>query len=197
MIFYLCQTPEGPKLAPTQADARALDKKFKQVDVPTDKANLMGYVNDLLAKAEGNAGQGGATQTISVPAEDFIETPTAPKPKRGASNDTVVGQWITQGEVDRINAQRGPCGPLTAAEIEDRRHRQGDCPKCGTNPATRCSSELTAIEEFVEKADETYLAHVETACKLRREDLAQEEAKAKTLPAPRARVRQRVTVAKV
>ena len=72
MIFYLCQTPDGPKLAPTQADAKALDRKFKQVDVPTDKANLMAYVNDLFAKAHGNTG-GSAPTTITVSAQEIIE----------------------------------------------------------------------------------------------------------------------------
>lgn len=195
MIFYLCQTPDGPKLAPTQADAKALDRKFKQVDVPTDKANLLSYVNDLFAKAQGAAPASGSS--ITVDANEFISEDD-PKPvKRGANNDTIVGQFVTQGEVDKVNSQRGPCGPLTAAQIEDMRHRMGNCPKCGTNPATRCSSELMAVEEFVEKADETYLTHVEVACKMRREDIESEAKRqaeaAKTLPV--ARVRQRARAA--
>lgn len=46
MIFYLCN---GDQLAGTQADAKALDPSFTQVDIPTDKAGLMAYVNELLA----------------------------------------------------------------------------------------------------------------------------------------------------
>lgn len=46
MIFYLCN---GNELVGTQADAKALDRDYTQVDVPTDKAGLMAYVNTLLA----------------------------------------------------------------------------------------------------------------------------------------------------
>lgn len=48
MIFYLCN---GNQLAGTQADARQLDRNFVQVDVPTDKAGLMAYINELMARA--------------------------------------------------------------------------------------------------------------------------------------------------
>ena len=44
MIFYLCN---GSVLSGTQADARALDKNFVQLDIPVDKAGLMAFVNDL------------------------------------------------------------------------------------------------------------------------------------------------------
>jgi hypothetical protein len=47
MIFYLCN---GVQLAGTQADAKAIDPKFTQVDIPVDKAGLMAYVNNLLAQ---------------------------------------------------------------------------------------------------------------------------------------------------
>lgn len=49
MIFYLCN---GNQLAGTQADAKALDRDFIQVDVPTDKAGLMAYINELMARLE-------------------------------------------------------------------------------------------------------------------------------------------------
>ncbi len=53
MQFYLCQTPEGEQLAPTQADAKALDPKFVPHEVPTDKPGLQGYINTLLKRAQG------------------------------------------------------------------------------------------------------------------------------------------------
>lgn len=46
MIFYLCN---NLTLVGTQAEAKALDKNFVQVDVPTDKAGLMTYINDIKA----------------------------------------------------------------------------------------------------------------------------------------------------
>jgi hypothetical protein len=51
VIFYETINGAGLKqLAPTQADARAIDRSFVQVDLPTDKAGYMGYVNRLLAR---------------------------------------------------------------------------------------------------------------------------------------------------
>ena len=50
MIFYLCQSEFGPCLAGTQADAKVLDRKFVQVDVPTDKQGLMDFINCLYLK---------------------------------------------------------------------------------------------------------------------------------------------------
>lgn len=47
MIFYLTN---GSALCGTQAEARDLDKHFVQVDVPTDKAGLMAYINELYAR---------------------------------------------------------------------------------------------------------------------------------------------------
>jgi hypothetical protein len=45
LIFYLVN---GNQLAGTQADAKALDKDFTQIDIPTDKLGLMSYINDIM-----------------------------------------------------------------------------------------------------------------------------------------------------
>lgn len=45
MIFY---EVDGEFLVGTQADAKATQRPWKQVDVPTDKAGLMAFVNDLM-----------------------------------------------------------------------------------------------------------------------------------------------------
>lgn len=47
MIFYMTK---GATLCGTQADARALDRDFEQIDIPVDKAGLMAFVNDLYQK---------------------------------------------------------------------------------------------------------------------------------------------------
>lgn len=72
MIFYLCQTANGPQLAGTQADAKALDPKFRQVDVPTDKASLMAYINNLMSTS---------VQPVAAPAAPSVpaaHTPPVP-----------------------------------------------------------------------------------------------------------------------
>lgn len=52
MIFYLATEPGGrERIVGTQADARAVSPSFVQTDVPTDKAGLMAYVQDLMDKA--------------------------------------------------------------------------------------------------------------------------------------------------
>ncbi|WOF44308.1 hypothetical protein KNJ79_05095 [Sphingopyxis indica] len=44
MIFYKAKAEDGRVvLAGTQADARAINKQFEQVDIPIDKAGLMAF----------------------------------------------------------------------------------------------------------------------------------------------------------
>jgi hypothetical protein len=52
-LFYLCQTEDGPQLAPNQASAKVLDKDFQPHEIPADKPGLMGYVNTLLKRVRG------------------------------------------------------------------------------------------------------------------------------------------------
>ena len=40
MIFYLVETSQGHRVCKTQAEAKAISKHFKQIDVPTDKDGL-------------------------------------------------------------------------------------------------------------------------------------------------------------
>jgi hypothetical protein len=50
--FYLCNTPDGKRLAVSQAEAKALDKGFKEHEIDTGKQGLLEYVNDLFAWTE-------------------------------------------------------------------------------------------------------------------------------------------------
>ena len=53
MIFYEAVDQEGyVHLVGTQADARAINKDFTQVDIPTDKTGLMNYVQQLLRQID-------------------------------------------------------------------------------------------------------------------------------------------------
>jgi hypothetical protein len=54
MKFYLCKTAAGPRLAGTQADAKALDKNFETVEWATDKDALMERFNDMFAQINGD-----------------------------------------------------------------------------------------------------------------------------------------------
>lgn len=51
MKFYLCQTPDGPRYARTQLDAKALDPKFELVEHAVDQASLVALFNSLLDAA--------------------------------------------------------------------------------------------------------------------------------------------------
>lgn len=49
MIFYLAVDAEGKtKLAGNQADAKALNKDFQQIDIPVDKTGLMAWIQQML-----------------------------------------------------------------------------------------------------------------------------------------------------
>lgn len=83
MIFYLCQSEFGPCLAGTQAEAKALDRKYVQHDVPTDKAGLMVYINNLMSDGEQ---RGGPVRGVDGPfdmddaGQPITDAPEPPKP---------------------------------------------------------------------------------------------------------------------
>lgn len=56
MIFYVALDAEGKRqLRGTQADARDVNKAFKQIDIPIDKAGLLKVLQDLMSAADGVA----------------------------------------------------------------------------------------------------------------------------------------------
>lgn len=82
MIFYIATDADGQRhLVGTQADARAIDRNFVQVDIPTDKAGLRGYIQDLLTEIdELRLGAGrettpgtGATSATQPPAPSYVQ----------------------------------------------------------------------------------------------------------------------------
>lgn len=49
MIFYLAVDDKGDtKIVGTQAEAKAINKGFQQIDIPVDKAGLMAWVQQML-----------------------------------------------------------------------------------------------------------------------------------------------------
>ncbi len=52
MLFYRAINTDGClKLAPTQAEAKKINKDYDSIDVPTDKPGLMEVLQDLLDRA--------------------------------------------------------------------------------------------------------------------------------------------------
>jgi hypothetical protein len=80
MNFYLCSTDKGQRLAGTQADAKALDPRFKSHEVPTDKPGLMGYINSLFSALANVASAAAPAQPVEEAAPVAAPAP-APPPK--------------------------------------------------------------------------------------------------------------------
>ncbi len=80
----LYRTPDG-QFHGTQADARMADRNFKQVDVPTDKAGLIAYLNGQSQKVE-------EPQPLRKQEQEFAPTPTreTPMQKRERLFETMV-----------------------------------------------------------------------------------------------------------
>lgn len=54
MIFYLAVDENGrSSYVGTQADARAINRNFEQIDVPTDKPSLLVFLNEMQARIDG------------------------------------------------------------------------------------------------------------------------------------------------
>lgn len=87
MIFYLCKQEDGSTvLAPTQAEARTLDRNYKQIDVPTGKAELMAFLNDLYGKLE--------TPTVET-VEDKPFRPMFPNQCPGCKRSPKAALWMS------------------------------------------------------------------------------------------------------
>lgn len=121
MIFYqVLGTSAAPCcLVGTQVDAKRLARErgtdWEQVDVPTDKAGLMDYINQL--KADVHAEMHGKANELSAPAygESLVEEPRAvtehsggfsaaprPAPRMFPSEPTVdlMVDMIDEGKID-------------------------------------------------------------------------------------------------
>ncbi len=73
MIFYVATNEEGQRtLCKTQAEAKAIDKDFQQLDIPTDKDGLRDAIQELLSLID--------AQPAPVEPESQESTPEAPEP---------------------------------------------------------------------------------------------------------------------
>lgn len=71
MIFYIATDKNGMRqLCTTQADAKAIDKDFVQLDIPTDKASLRDAIQELLTEID----------SMAVAYQQAVEPERAPDP---------------------------------------------------------------------------------------------------------------------
>lgn len=82
MKFYLCQTPDGPQLAATQEEAKALDRKFEKIEIDMSQRPIMERLNELMRRV--HAAEAGEPAEIDDD-EEQIAAP-APKPVKASSD---------------------------------------------------------------------------------------------------------------
>lgn len=75
MQFYLAISSDGQtKILGTQADAKAVNKDFEPIDIPTDKPGLMAWIQQMLDETL-NAQPAGSELKELVTAEDLLNVP--------------------------------------------------------------------------------------------------------------------------
>lgn len=174
MKFYLCQTVEGPRYARTQADAKALDPKFKLVEFDTDQASLVAKFNELIADNR--------LQSVArVPDDDTGRLPTLGVLL--AMNPELEGQIKLRYAISQK--------PGVKALPADYRGHPTDCPSCFRTPKGALhfakAADKDEIEDQIEHITEGWqLDRLAEAIESRRREIT----KPAVQPvAPRARVR--------
>lgn len=104
MIFYLAiDNNNQTKIVGTQADAKALNPQFEQIDIPVDKAGLMAWIQQMLNETL-NAIPPTISEDGPMPEPGpVIELPPEPKPKTAHnkfSPHPVVNEILTLAEID-------------------------------------------------------------------------------------------------
>lgn len=144
MIFYLCQTEDGPQLAGTQADAKALDRNYEQVDLATDKAGYMAYVNILLR-----------TSTPASAPEPYVEQDEEGEPR------------LVAPEPDLKHKNKGGPDWQSAPPA-------GSCKRCISMSAAARQIEgimaATNIEQTLYDCDEPFLDRIQAVITARRDE---------------------------
>lgn len=104
MIFYTASGEDGRlHIAGTQADAKAINKSFAQIDIPTDKTGLMAWAQALFdrlhtaetALQDGLAAEtspSGSEQPSSIAPLDLPKT-SLPPLQNGLSHDSFEAAW--------------------------------------------------------------------------------------------------------
>lgn len=175
MKFYLCQTAEGPRYARTQADAKALDPKFKPVEFDTDQASLVAKFNELLASAPTSVA------VARVPDDDTGRLPTL---------DVLLAMNPELEEQIKLRYAISQKPGVKALPADYRGHPT-DCPSCFRTPKGALHFAKAADKDEIEDQ----IAHITEGWQLDRlaealESRRREITKPAVQPvAPRARVR--------
>lgn len=105
MIFYRAVDDDGmTHIVGTQADARAINKSFEQIDIPTDKAGLMAYANEM----QGQIDRLNANEPLGVDDTDLQQEPAPlPIPDPPQETETVPAPTTTEGLIDLIRSLDG------------------------------------------------------------------------------------------
>jgi hypothetical protein len=117
VIFYLAN---GQTLCGTQAEAKAIDRDFVQIDIPTDKPSLMAFVQNLYDQA-------GQSEVLAQP-----DLPVAITFDEGESI-TVVHRTATVAEAEEWIATGLAEGFLGKEDVEQGRYGI-DAPEEMVNP---------------------------------------------------------------
>ena len=81
MIFYVATNAEGQRtLCTTQAEAKAIDKDFAQLDIPTDKTGLRDAIQELLSLIDGQVVSSEPESQESTPAPVSVQAPAQKDP---------------------------------------------------------------------------------------------------------------------
>jgi len=114
MICYLVIASDGStKIVGTQGEAKALNKDFQQIDIPTDKPGLIGWIQQMLDEILNNKTEQATDRDEQAPTEnveDGADTRQAPSPEPEIrylppSQEALI-HWIfdgaSQGEIEKI-----------------------------------------------------------------------------------------------
>ena len=105
MIFYVATNKDGQRIVcKTQAEAKAVDRDFVQMDIPTDKDGLKDAVQELLSLVDAAHASNPTPESENTPHSPQIE-PQAPSPAQTASQfrEMVENEWHNQPLAWRID----------------------------------------------------------------------------------------------
>lgn len=105
MIFYLVHDAKGDRhLKGTQAEARAINKEFTQIDIPVDKTGLMAAIQELLFQADMWRKKSHEIEgQPAPPAEAASSSKTCPRCQFDYNASfKVATEWADRAEADAI-----------------------------------------------------------------------------------------------
>ena len=102
MKLYLAQG----RYVGTQAEAKRLDKGFAQVDVPTDKEGLIGYLNEHAGTPTGPYPVDDGTDLLALPAA-VVPSPEQQRAEWQSGADVALTPPDVDGIVQRIMGSTG------------------------------------------------------------------------------------------